>query len=142
MSNILIVPLSAKITFDSNEAGSSIVNPLSAGTSMELLYNGEGGVTFTSRSSASDRFDIEGLNGSLLSVTDILTGSIFTVNDISGLPLIEVNSGDVDTIRLGQFNTNTFLLSGQNIILSSLPVSPADLQTGTIYNSGGYLAIV
>ena len=142
MSNILIVPLSAKITFDSNEAGSSIVNPLSAGTSMELLYNGEGGVTFTSRSSASDRFDIEGQNGSLLSVTDILTGSIFTVNDVSGLPLIEVNSGDVDTIRLGQFNTNTFLLSGQNIILSSLPVSPADLQTGTIYNSGGYLAIV
>jgi hypothetical protein len=142
MSNILIVPLSAKITFDNNQAGSNTINPLSAGTSMELLYNGEGGVTFTSKSSASDRFDVEGKNGNLFSVTDILTGSIFTVNDISGLPLIEVNSGAVDTIRLGNFNTNTFLISGENVILSSLPVSPTDLQTGTIYNSGGYLAIV
>tara|TARA_E500000318_G_scaffold108292_2_gene118899 strand:+ start:107 stop:535 length:429 start_codon:yes stop_codon:yes gene_type:complete len=142
MSNILIVPLSAKIVFDNNNAGSSTTNPLSAGNSVELLYDENGGVTFTSQSSSSDRFNIEGKNGNLFSIKDTVAGTIFTVNDISGLPIIEVSSGEVDVIKMGTYNTNTFIISGQNIILSALPTSTDNLKSGTVYNSGGYLAIV
>lgn len=142
MSNILIVPLSAKIVFDNNNAGSSTINPLSAGNSIELLYDENGGVTFTSQSSSSDRFNVEGANGNLFSIKDAVVGTIFTINDISGLPIIEVTSGEVDVINMGAYNTNTFIISGQNILLSALPTSPDNLQSGTVYNSGGYLAIV
>ena len=101
MSNILIVPLSAKIVFDNNNAGSSTINPLSAGNSIELLYDENGGVTFTSQSSSSDRFNVEGANGNLFSIKDAVVGTIFTINDISGLPIIEVTSGEVDVINMG-----------------------------------------
>ena len=33
---------------------------------------------------------IEGTNGQLFSVTDSMTGTIFSVNDVSGIPAIEV----------------------------------------------------
>ena len=149
MSNILIVPLSAKITFDNNQAGSNTINPLSAGTSMELLYNGEGGVTFTSKSSASDRFDVEGKNGNLFSVTDILTGSIFTVNDISGLPLIEVISdGTADVVKMGTIGTNAFVLSSDKLGLGTdspverLTVAGNISATGSIHAGDGFTGTV
>lgn len=47
----------------------------------------EGGST-----AGSTLLDIQGTSGQLFSVTDILIGSIFSVNDISGIPLLDVNS--------------------------------------------------
>ena len=44
---------------------------------------------------------IEGTNGQLFSVTDSMTGTIFSVNDVSGIPSIEVL--DNGTIRLGAY---------------------------------------
>ena len=38
------------------------------------------------------RFDIQGTQGQLFSVTDDLSGSIFAVSDISGVPIFDVNS--------------------------------------------------
>ena len=35
-------------------------------------------------------FTVQGSSGELFSVTDSLTGSLFSVNDISGLPILEV----------------------------------------------------
>ena len=43
----------------------------------------------------------EGSQGQLFSVTDSLTGTVFSVNDISGLPLIDANSSGL--IRLGPY---------------------------------------
>jgi hypothetical protein len=43
----------------------------------------------------------EGSQGQLLSITDSLTGTVFSVNDISGLPLIDANSSGL--IRLGPY---------------------------------------
>jgi hypothetical protein len=39
-------------------------------------------------------FTIQGSQGELFSVTDNLTGSLFSVNDISGLPILEVFSNN------------------------------------------------
>ena len=36
--------------------------------------------------------DIQGSQGQLFSVTDDLSGSIFAVSDISGVPILDVNS--------------------------------------------------
>jgi len=47
----------------------------------------EGGLT-----AGSTLLDVQGTSGQLFSVTDILIGSIFSVNDISGIPLLDVNS--------------------------------------------------
>jgi len=41
--------------------------------------------------------DVQGTQGQLFSVTDSLTGDLFSVSDVSGIPILNVNSsGDVD----------------------------------------------
>lgn len=47
----------------------------------------------------------EGSAGQLFSITNDLTGSIFTVNDVSGIPSIEVLANGV--IKLAEFGGNT-----------------------------------
>ena len=41
--------------------------------------------------------DIQGSQGQLFSVTDNLSGSIFAVSDISGVPIFDVNSSGLST---------------------------------------------
>ena len=41
--------------------------------------------------------DIQGSQGQLFSVTDDLSGSIFAVSDISGVPIFDVNSSGLST---------------------------------------------
>ena len=54
------------------------------------------GSSFTIENSGSTVFDVIGSQGTLFSVDDDLSGTIFTANDISGLPILEASaSGDV-----------------------------------------------
>ncbi len=46
----------------------------------------------------------EGTAGQLFSITNDLTGSIFSVNDVSGIPSIDVNANG--TITLAEFSGN------------------------------------
>ena len=46
-------------------------------------------------------FLVEGSQGELFSVTDSLSGSLFSVNDISGLPILDVNSDQ--TTKIGSY---------------------------------------
>ena len=43
-------------------------------------------------------FDVQGTQGQLFSITDDLTGDIFKVSDISGIPILNVNSNGTVTI--------------------------------------------
>lgn len=52
--------------------------------------------------------------GQLFSVSDSLTGTIFGVNDISGVPSIEVD--DIGTVRLAQFGGNVLIGSNVNTL--------------------------
>jgi hypothetical protein len=45
--------------------------------------------------SPSAKLDVQGTQGQLFSVTDDLSGSIFAVSDISGVPIFDVNSSGV-----------------------------------------------
>jgi len=60
--------------------------------------------------SGSTILDIQGSQGQLFSVTDSLSGSLFSVNDISGIPIMEVFSDN--RVNLGTFNAEAIKVSG------------------------------
>ena len=73
-------------------------------------------------------FTIEGGLGTLFSVTDELTGSLFSVNDISGIPMFEVFS--YEQIKMGTFGAEGLRVSGSDAQTSG------SLAVGPIVNSG------
>jgi hypothetical protein len=87
-------------------------------------------------------FDVNGPSGQLFSVVDGLSGSLFSVNTISGVPVMEVFSDN--TIRLGQYSAPPLIISSSNVIVSGSSTAPAvlSIQTGslTISRSGSGLS--
>ena len=71
--------------------------------------------------SGSTVFNIEGSQGTLFTVTDSLSGSLFSVNDISGIPIFEVFSDN--TLKMGTFNSEELVITGSHIILSKVSQS-------------------
>ena len=65
-----------------------------------LIVNGSGSVIL----------DIQGSQGQLFSVTDQLSGSLFSVNDISGMPILQVGSDD--SVKLGTYAAEAIKVSG------------------------------
>jgi len=62
----------------------------------------------------SDIFHVDGLNGRLFGVTDEVTGTVFSVNDAAGLPIVEVESTSTyDKITMGEYGSDLIVLSGQ-----------------------------
>ena len=85
-------------------------------------------------STTSPIFSVQGSSGELFSVTDSLVGSLFSVNDISGLPIVEVFSDN--TTLWGSYQapslnttTRTSLSAGTNTIYSI----PTSAYTGAFY---------
>ena len=135
MPNILINPNSGLIEFSTGIAGGSAFDAgiTSGNRAARLGYDNFGGLNLTSDVSnvtGIDRFSVDGANGRLFSVTDNLSGSLFSVNDIAGLPIIE--AFDDNTVIMGAFNRNDFVLTGNSLGLGGLP------NTGTtkLYISG------
>ena len=132
MPNILINPNSGILEFNTGVAGSAVFDTNLSG--LRMTYDNFGGVNLlsynTNVSSGLDRFTIDGANGRLFSVTDNLSGSLFSVNDIAGLPIIE--AFDDNTVVMGAYNRNDFVLTGNSLGLGGLP------NTGTtkLYVSG------
>ena len=121
MANVLTVPNSGIISFDSRAYSDLTVPPLS--TSARIGYDGGGGVNITSYTTATtalDRFSVDGTQGRLFSVTDALTGTLFSVNNITGLPILEVQ--DSNTVIAGQYNTNALVVSGTRTGLGTTPI--------------------
>jgi len=72
------------------------------------INNGTNTITMSMLS--TDVLSFSGDSGQLFSISDSLTGTIFSVNDISGIPSVEVD--DDGTIRLAEFAGN--ILVGSN----------------------------
>jgi hypothetical protein len=60
--------------------------------------------------SGSTVLDIQGSQGQLFSVVDSLTGSLMSVNDVSGLPILEVFSDD--RVVMGTYGNPALIISG------------------------------
>lgn len=61
----------------------------------------------------SGTLSFEGSAGQLFSISNTLTGTIYSVNDISGIPSIEVL--DTGLIKLGQYNGNVLIGTGTEV---------------------------
>ena len=60
--------------------------------------------------SGSTTVDIQGSQGQLFSIIDSLSGSLMSVNDVSGLPILEVFSND--TVVMGTYGTPAVIITG------------------------------
>jgi len=110
-NNILITPGSASIQFSG-----------SAANTIRLQVEDSGSIAFY------------GNSGSLFGITDNLSGSLMSVNDISGLPILEVFSDD--RVVAGTFNTNTLVVTGSRIGLGKgAPTALLDI-SGSVFLSG------
>lgn len=111
--------------------------------SVTIAKQGDGVLAVIGSGTSQPIFTVQGSQGELFSVTDSLSGSLFSVNDISGLPILEVFSDN--TILMGDYvapalytTTKTSLSSGTNSIYA-IPISA---YTGafvdyTVLQSGG-----
>jgi hypothetical protein len=93
-NNILITPASSSIQFSG-----------SADNTIRLQVEDSGSVAFY------------GNSGSLFGISDSLSGSLMSVNDISGFPILEVTSDD--TVTMGTFNQNALVVTGSLVGVST-----------------------
>lgn len=105
-NNILITPGSASIQFSG-----------SAANTIRLQVEQSGSIAFY------------GNFGSLFGITDSLSGSLMSVNDISGLPILEVFSDD--RVVMGTFNRNTLVVTGSEVIMNGVVKNRLNLSTQT-----------
>lgn len=140
MSNILTIPASGSIYFDSGTAGSSTVPDLT-GSAVSLSYNGDAGLNITSYNALSaDRFSVDGSNGRLFSISDSLTGTIFSVNDAAGLPIIEVESDTVDTVTIGTYGTNALVVNDDKVGIGTTTPNEKLTVSGNLSATGSITA--
>lgn len=85
----------------------------------------------------TDTLSFSGDSGQLFSITDSMTGTIFAVNDISGVPSIEVD--DDGTIRLAELDGNVLIGTnvddGTNKLQVTGSISGSSTVTGTQFIS-------
>lgn len=68
--------------------------------------------------SGSTIFDVQGSQGQLFSVTDSLVGELFSVNDISGIPIMTVSSDE--TINMGTYGDEAIKISGDSTYVKTI----------------------
>lgn len=86
--------------------------------------------------SGSTALNIAGSQGQLFSVTDSLSGSLMSVNDISGIPILEVFSDD--RVVAGQYGTNALVVKGASVgVGTSVPVLPLHVRGQAQIGSNG-----
>ena len=105
-NNILITPGSASIQFSG-----------SASSTIRLQVENSGSIAFY------------GNSGSLFGITDSLSGSLMSVNDVSGLPILEVFSDD--RVVMGTFNRNTLVVTGSEVNVNGVFRNRLNLSTQT-----------
>ena len=95
-----------------NTAGVAGITLSTASTArMVVTADGDVGIGTTTPLA---KLDIQGTQGQLFSVTDDLSGSIFAVSDISGVPIFDVNSSGLST-----FDGNVNLPDNKKILLGT-----------------------
>jgi hypothetical protein len=105
-----------------------------------IVFTGSGNSPITMKVLDSNALSFEGSAGQLFSITNSLTGTLFSVNDISGIPSIDV--ADTGLVRLVPYNGNVALGSVASVtsggIAAKLSVSTtATNQPGLIIKSVG-----
>ena len=103
MADIIINPGSSLMSFTSS---ANYKQTLTQDASGSLIIQGSGSTGRT------DIFTINGNSGTLFSVSDDLSDSLFSVNTIAGLPVIEAFADN--TVKLGKYGAEAIVISGSN----------------------------
>jgi hypothetical protein len=142
MPNTLIIPNSGTIYFSTETAGASTI-PSLTGQAVSLAHDGQAGLVVSSlntSTSATNRFRVNGANGALLAVTDEVTGTVFSVNDPAGLPIISADTGLNDVITMGTFGSNALVVRNDKVgVGTTLPTEKLTV-SGNISASGNVTA--
>lgn len=115
----------------STMTGLTINGDLNVNGQTIMSASGQSILTIIGSGDTSPLFTIQGSSGELFSVTDSLVGSLFSVNDISGLPILEVF--DDDTVHIGSYQApslNTTVLLNLGTGLSTVYSLPLSAYTG------------
>jgi len=83
------------------------------------------------------RLDVVGVSGSVLLVTDDMSGSLFSVNNVSGLPIFEVFSDN--TLVLGGFNSSDLVISGSRVGIGTTATGDKLAVNGSMSVTGSIL---
>jgi len=136
----------ARISGSSVFSGSVVITGTpNTSISSSLIVYGSG--------SSQPVFTVQGSQGELFSITDSLSGSLFSVNDISGLPILEVFSngdtliGDYTAPAVYTTRRVASTTAGVNVIYS-LPTSSYDgvfvdytIRSGSVGRAGNFMAM-
>jgi len=125
-------------TIQLNSGGNSYFNGGNVGIGTtspqaKLHVSGSSDV-FLVEGSGSTLMSVDGVNGRLFEVTDDLSDSLFSVNTIAGLPVLEVFADN--TIKMGAFNQGDLVVTGSNVgIGTETPSYKFDL-SGSMNHAG------
>ena len=100
-----------------------------------LSGSGQNVLTVIGSGDTEPLFTVRGSSGELFSITDDLTGSLFAVNDISGLPILKVF--DDDTVLMGNYQApslNTTVKLNPGTGLSTVYSLPMSAYTGAFFD--------
>jgi hypothetical protein len=90
------------------------ITPSTNGTNEPLIqFTGADDNTVTLRVLDDGTLSFEGSVGQLFSISDSISGTLFSVNDVAGVPAIEVD--DTGTVKLAEFGGNVRIGSNINI---------------------------
>jgi hypothetical protein len=108
-------------------------------TGTSALFSGSGQNILTvigsGNSTTAPIFTVQGSSGELFSITDSLVGSLFSVNDISGLPILEVFSDN--TTLMGSYlapSLNTTVKTTANSGTTTIYSIPTSAYTGGYFD--------
>lgn len=103
-------------------------------TNPTIKFNGANNTPTTLRVLDDGTVSFEGTAGQLFSISDGLTGSIFSVNDISGIPSIEVL--DTGLVKINQYGGSTVYGASAAIQNGSLVNAKVSISTASATTPG------
>ena len=107
-----------------------------------MQFSGSDANTITLLVEPSGSVNFVGTTGSILKIMDNLSGSLFSVNNISGLSILEVLSNN--QIKMGNPSNYALVVSGSNVIITGSLVDKStgvkflvvDTTTGVVHTTG------
>ena len=112
MSNIYINPSSGIIEFNTGAASGDFIDINESGAS-RFTFENSGELNLSSLGTGvAEKFTIDSQSGRLFSI-DTNFDSVFSANDIAGLPILEAYSDG--SVVMGDYNSGDFVLTGNKL---------------------------
>ncbi len=112
MSNIYINPSSGIVEFNTGAASGDFIDLNLSGAS-RFTFENSGELNLSSLGTGvAEKFTIDSQSGRLLTI-DTNFDSVFSANDVAGLPILEAYSDG--TVVMGDYNSGDFALTGNQL---------------------------